>query len=246
MSVPSFDPTSVPSRFSKCRPPRTRPSREPRPGPALLSVSTATSDEQLTELLLDEPLAFLSLAAEALSHPGRQPTEELISRLRAHGSIEAVAMAAAITWLSGGGRTDDPGIMATAELPLWLTALDDGRIVGARWRREQPNKTSYLLRIELADGREGTMQGRIDHAQGDALTNAWFTDEPLETIDQLITTLTRHQNHRFVDLKAHLAANALAHGVEAADGATISSPAVNRWPGLRPLVEFGLTTWSTR
>lgn len=199
-------------------------------------------------MLFEEPFAFLSVAAEAITHPHQQPIPDLIESLMQVGSMESQAMASAVAWFTDTATTDangDDGSRVCLPVPDWLEDLDCGRIVQAKRRRERPNKMSYLFEIELVGGWTGTLQGRIDHDQDGALTNAWVTDESLATIEGLIVSLTKRQPDAFRPVNPATAANALARAVEASEGADIASPHVNRWPALRPLVEFALVTWST-
>lgn len=210
-----------------------------------MGVSVVSSDDDVGRLLAEEPFAFLALAAESISNRVESSIPELLTALDRLSTVESRALATTVAILGDRPRSrswSGPG------LPRWLSELDGTRLVQAKYRNEIPRKTSYLLEVEFADGATGTLQARVDHGQGGALTNVWVTDEPLSTIEGVIYSVSRLQPKIYRPIKPASAANDLANALTIGRSADIivPAPAVNRWPALEPLVEYVLSTWHTR
>lgn len=219
--------------------PHTRPwtwANNNRPDPASDCLGPPSAHRALAEDLEEQPVAFLVQAANALDDIG-SADDCIIAELCASQCPVAAALGAGMHWLRHGAP---PSVVDG--LPLWLAELDRAQITHARRGRERPDldTTSYLVELALADGRLGSFQARIDHTQDDALTNAFFTDDPIDMLERILGAATRNRRRLYRNIKPSTAVSALT----AAAGRALLWPGphqlANPWPRNRALLAFAL------
>lgn len=201
----------------------------------------------LDGMLEDEPLAFLSFAASTIALHG-MATPTLVRDLIRSGYHEGAALAAALWWLCG---LRPPDALLDVDLPLWLTSLDQARVRVVRRRREGVDRriVSYLLEVELAGGRVGTLHIQVDHVEPEAVVHAFAADQSLADTMSLFRAAARWRQESdlgaspaspFRAIGVARAIMSLAGVVRSTDGADVPINLQSPWPGIRTLLIFFL------
>lgn len=198
------------------------------------------------DVMLDhEPFAFLSFAASTISLHG-MATPALVRDLLRSGHHEGAALSAALWWLCG---LRPPPVLLDVGLPAWLVSLDGARIRTARRRREGLDEAivSYLMEVELNDGRVGTLHAQLDRFHREAIVHAFAADQSLAETLELFRAAARWRRDNGVPGPpvTPFRAVGLEQTVESLtaslrDSSRIDVPInlLSPWPGIRTLLVF--------
>lgn len=163
-------------------------------------------------------------------------TEQIIAETKLAMPRPLRAAAVAAQWLLGEHEVNVLGV----DIPGWLVHLDQSELVQVKRRREPTGCTSYLIELRLPDGRLATTHVRVETALDGAITNAFATDECLDTVQRLFSNVDRKRRSAYRPVGPATAAKDLVAGMGRHQIARPMSTQANPWPENEPLIAWVL------